>query len=149
MALKITVGPAQLALHQGHAVLLTDKDGEIQWPSDKGLYFRDTRLMSSWNVFADGQPWELLNSGTITHYAARIFLTNRKIPSEKGDIAERNLGLVISRVLDGGIHEDLDLVNYGKSAVRFNLEIAIRSDFADLFEVRSGRIVRRGRIESE
>ena len=33
--------------------------------------------------------------------------------------------------------------------VRFNLEIAIRSDFADLFEVESGNIVRRGRITTE
>jgi hypothetical protein len=30
--------------------------------------------------------------------------------------------------------------------VRFQLEIAIRSDFADIFEVKSGDIVRRGRI---
>ena len=28
----------------------------------------------------------------------------------------------------------------------FNLELAVRSDFADLFEVKSGAIVRRGRI---
>jgi hypothetical protein len=33
--------------------------------------------------------------------------------------------------------------------VRFNLEIAIRCDFADLFEVKAGNIVRRGRITTE
>jgi glycogen debranching enzyme len=33
--------------------------------------------------------------------------------------------------------------------VRFNLEIATRSDFADLFEVKAGNIVRRGRITTE
>ena len=30
--------------------------------------------------------------------------------------------------------------------MRFNLEISIRCDFADIFEVKSGQIVRRGRI---
>jgi len=30
--------------------------------------------------------------------------------------------------------------------VRFNLEIAIRADFADIFEVKGNHIVRRGRI---
>ena len=30
--------------------------------------------------------------------------------------------------------------------MRFNLEIAIRADFADIFEVKSNHIVRRGRI---
>jgi hypothetical protein len=39
-------------------------------------------------------------------------------------------------------------VNNGKP-VQFNLEIAARSDFADLFEVKSGHIVRRGRIISD
>jgi glycogen debranching enzyme len=40
-------------------------------------------------------------------------------------------------------------VNHGMKPVRFNLEIAIRSDFADLFEVKSGHIIRRGRIFTE
>ena len=39
MALEITVGPPRLAINQGHSVLITDPDGQIPWPSDKGLYF--------------------------------------------------------------------------------------------------------------
>ena len=37
----------------------------------------------------------------------------------------------------------------GLQAVRFNLEIAVRCDFADIFEVKSKHIVRRGRITSQ
>jgi glycogen debranching enzyme len=48
-----------------------------------------------------------------------------------------------------GVHEDLDLVNYSLKPIGFNLEIAIRADFADLFEVKSHRPIRRGRIETE
>ena len=59
------------------------------------------------------------------------------------------LDLALSRSIGGGVHEDLDLVNHGMKPVRFNLEIAIRSDFADLFEVKSKHIVRRGRIATE
>ena len=61
----------------------------------------------------------------------------------------RSLGFVIGRRLGGGMHEDLDITNHGRKHVRFNLEIAIRSDFADVFEVKLGRIVRRGRITTE
>ncbi len=60
----------------------------------------------------------------------------------------QSLGFVISRTLGGGLHEDLDVVNHGRKHVRFNLEIAIRSDFADVFEVKDHRIVRRGRIST-
>ncbi len=149
MALEITVGPSQLALHQGNSVLITNRDGQISWPSDKGLYFFDTRLISSWSIYANGELWDLLNSGNITHYASRIFLANRAIATEDGEVPPRTLGLVLSRSISGGVHEDLDLVNHGMKPVRFNLEIAIRSDFADLFEVKSGKIVRRGRIATE
>src|SRR5215467_3018004 len=34
-------------------------------------------------------------------------------------------------------------------AAKFQLEIALRCDFADIFEVRSGSIVRRGRITTD
>ena len=61
----------------------------------------------------------------------------------------RTLGLVIGRKLGGGMHEDLDITNHGRRPVRFNLEIAIRSDFADVFEVKPNRIVRRGRIATD
>jgi glycogen debranching enzyme len=149
MALEMTVGPSQLALHQGNSVLITNRDGQIPWPSDKGLYFFDTRLISSWRIYANGEVWDLLGEGNITHYASRIFLTNRTIATEDGDIPPRTLGLALGRSIDGGVHEDLDIVNHGMKPVRFNLEIAIRSDFADLFEVKSGHIVRRGRIVTQ
>ena len=149
MTLEITVGPPKLAINQGHSVLITDPDGQIPWPSDKGLYSFDTRLISSWNIYANGAGWELLNAGNISYYASRIFLTNSAFSTEAGSILPRTLGLVLSRSISGGVHEDLDLVNNSMKPVRFNLEIAIRCDFADLFEVKAGNIVRRGRITTE
>ena len=149
MALEIKVGPPQLAIHQGHVVLLSELDGQINWPSNKGLYFYDTRVISSWTVYANGEPWDLLNGGATTARAARVFLTNRALLSEEGRIAPHTLGLTLSRRLDGGLHEDIDLTNYARTQIRFNLEIALRCDFADLFEVKSGRFVRRGHIVTE
>ena len=146
MPFKVQVGPPHIAIHQGQTVLVTGPDGQIDWPSDKGLYFLDTRVLSSLNVYANGEPWELLNGGAIAYYAARIYLTNRTILSEGGDIPPRTLGLIVSRSISGGMHEDLDITNHNMKPVRFQLEIALRCDFADIFEVRSGRIVRRGRI---
>ena len=56
---------------------------------------------------------------------------------------------MLSRHIDGGVHEDIDLTNYARTKVRFNLEIALRSDFADIFEVKSKHFVRRGHITTE
>jgi glycogen debranching enzyme len=146
MAFKVQVGPAQIAIHQGQTVLVTEPDGQVNWPSARGLYFRDTRVISAWAIYANGEPWDLLNGGAIAPHAARIFQTNRAFASEDGPIAPRTLGLMIGRHIDGGLHEDIDITNNSRKAVRFNLEIAIRADFADIFEVKSDNIVRRGRI---
>jgi glycogen debranching enzyme len=149
MPFKVQVGPPQIAIHQGQTVLVSEPDGRINWPSDKGLYFLDTRMVSSWAIYANGEPWELLNGGAVNYYAARIFLTNKSIATEDGAILPRTLGLTIGRSISGGLHEDLDITNNNMKPVRFQLEIALRCDFADIFEVKSGHIVRRGQITTE
>ena len=149
MPFKVQVGPPQIAIHQGQTVLITEENGQIAFPSEKGLYFRDTRLVSAWSIYADGTPWVLLNGGAIAYYASRIFLTNADVPTQDGTIAARTLSLVISREANGGIHEDLDVTNHGLHRARFNLELSLRCDFADTFEVKSDRIIRRGRISTQ
>src|ERR1700747_2573135 len=149
MTVKVQVGPPQIAIHHGQTVLITEEDGQINWTSEKGLYFFDTRIVSSWAIYANGEPWELLNGGAISYYASRIFLTNRIFLHESGAMAPRTLGCTISRSISGGMHEDLDITNNCMKPVRFQLEIALRCDFADIFEVKSGHIVRRGRITTE
>lgn len=146
MAFKVQVGPPQISIHQGQTVLVSDPDGQITWPSEKGFYFRDTRVISSWSIYANGEAWDLLNGGPVTYFASRIFLTNRAFRTEDGPIAARTLGLTISRHVGGGLREDLQISNNNQHPVRFNLELAIRGDFADIFEVKSNNIVRRGRI---
>src|SRR5499433_1537089 len=121
MAFKVQVGPPQIAIHQGQTVLVTGVDGQITWPSEKGLYFLDTRLISNWAIYANGEPWELLNGGPITYYSARIFLTNKSILTEDGPIPPRTLGLTISRSISGGLHEDLEITNNSMKPVRFQL----------------------------
>ncbi len=149
MSVKVQVGPSQIAIHQGQTVFITGQDGQVDWPSDKGLYYRDTRVISAWSVYANGAPWMLLNGGAIAFYASRIFLTNQEFITQDGRIPAQTLALLVSREIDGGMHEDLDIINYGQKHVRFNLEIAVRCDFADVFEVKSGTIVRRGQISTE
>lgn len=149
MPLKIQVGPPQISIHFGQTVLISELDGQIAWPSEKGLYFLDTRVISSWSIYANGEPWQLLNGGAVTHYAMRVLLTNRAFETEDGTIPAHTLGLTIGRWICEGMHEDLEVTNHGMKPVKFQLELNIRSDFADIFEVKSGRIVRRGRIATD
>lgn len=149
MAFKLPIGPPQIVLHQGYSVLVTDLDGQLPSPSKKGLFYLDTRVMSVWRILANGEPWDLLNSASVSHYAARFFLVNRPIATVCGEIPPRTVALSIARWISGGLHEDVDIANHGMALVHFDLEIEIRSDFADIFEVKAGAIVRRGQIATE
>jgi glycogen debranching enzyme len=149
VANEISVGPPVLAINQGQTFMVTDLGGEIAAESEEGVFSGDTRFLSYYAISANGEGWTRLSSSAVSYYAARIYLTNRALVTEDGNVPAGRVGLMISRAVGDGIHEDLDLTNHGRGAVRFNLEIATRSDFADLFEVKSHAFVRRGRIESE
>jgi hypothetical protein len=69
MPFKVQVGPHQVSVHQGQTVLVSEPDGQINWPSERGLYFFDTCVISSWRIYANGEHWDLLNGGALTHYA--------------------------------------------------------------------------------
>jgi glycogen debranching enzyme len=146
MPFKVQVGPHQVSIHHGQTVLVTEPDAQINSPSERGLYFFDTRVISSWRIYANGEHWDLLNGGAITPYASRTYLTNPKIPTANGIIPQRTLGLLVGRMINEGMHEDIDLTNNSMQRVNFQLEIAVRCDFADIFEVKSNDIVRRGQI---
>jgi N-terminal domain of (some) glycogen debranching enzymes len=59
------------------------------------------------------------------------------------------VSLILDRAVSGGIHEDFDIHNYSMRRVRFSLELSLRTDFADIFEVKSKRLVRKGNVTTE
>ena len=148
MAFKVQIGPPQISIHQDQTILISELDGQINWPSDKGLFFRDTRIISNWSIYANGEPGLLLMAAQ-SHITLRGYFSPSAFATENDTVPERTLGLTIGRWIAGGVHEDIEITNNGMKRVRFQLEIAVRSDFADLFEVKSNRIVRRGRIATE
>jgi len=146
MAIEVTVGPPLITINQGNTFVLCEPNGCITADTDQGIYSRDTRYVSNYDIFADGERWILQNSGAVTYYASRAYLTNPRILSEYGEIEPATLSLVFSRTVSGCIHEDFDVHNYGMTRVRFNLEVSVRTDFADIFEVKAKRVIRKGNV---
>src|SRR5262249_30149822 len=149
MPVSISVGPPVVTINQGSTFMVTAPDGQILADTDQGVFADDTRFVSYYAVSANGQPWQLLTSSTVSYYAARFQLTNPPFETEDGPVSAGTLGLSLVRSVADGIHEDIDVTNHSRSPVRFNLEIALRSDFADLFEVKTRTFVRRGRITTD
>ena len=149
MSMEISVGPPLLTINNSATFMVTDLNGEIAADSEQGVFASDTRFLSYYSISANGQPWIRRTSSTTTYYSVRIYLTNPQFSTVDEDVEAGTLALLITRSVGDGIHEDLNIENFGLKPVRFNLEIAMRSDFADVFEVKSHRFVRRGKTETQ
>jgi glycogen debranching enzyme len=147
--MRVTVGPPILMINHGSTFMATDLAGEINPHSHLGIFSDDTRFLSNYTCFVDGKSWIRLTSATPTYYAARVYLINPQFNSRQGEVAQGDLSLIISRTVEEGIHEDLDITNNAAHHVDFNLEIALSSDFADIFEVESQEFVHRGHIATK
>jgi hypothetical protein len=126
--------------------MVTHPNSTIDDEGSTGLYASDTRFISYYRLFINRQEWESVNSNQLTFYAARYHLTNPSIPAEDGEITKHTLGLTLDRVIGITLCEKFEITNYAGKKVNFVLELALRSDFADIFEVRKGRIVQKGSI---
>ena len=148
MAVEVTVGPPVITINHGHTFLVSEFDASVTNASDQGLYCRDTRYLSRYQLYIDGRPWTLLNAGASAYYASRTYLVNPRVGTEQGIIPSGVLGLVVTRAISDALHEDLDIRNYSAHPLHFTLELLIRSDFADIFEVKAKNLTRRGHIET-
>ncbi|MGH2510994.1 MAG: amylo-alpha-1,6-glucosidase, partial [Ktedonobacteraceae bacterium] len=83
-------------------------------------------------------------SSALNFYTARFQLTNPEIETVEGKLAPHTIGFTLSRQVNEGIHEELELVNYSGHKVSFLLELELYSDFADISEVRTHKIIPRG-----
>jgi glycogen debranching enzyme len=148
MPIEIKVGPPTITISQGRTFMVTTQAGEITVDTDQGVYAADTRFLSFYQFYINRVPLQVVNSSQLIFYASRFHLTNPRIETEDGVLEKQTLRVTINRVVDEGIHEDIDIANYTGKSVHFLFELAMRSDFADLFEVKSNHIIQRGQTET-
>jgi glycogen debranching enzyme len=149
MPVAISVGPPAITINQGNTFMVTNLRGEIDPYEEHGLFARDTRFISAYRLTLNQAPWTLLSSSPVTYHSAGFEFVNPTLQTEDGELIERTIGLSVAREIAQAIDETLMIANYGLQPARFFLELLLRSDFADIFEVRAKQIVRRGRTITE
>ncbi len=144
----IKVGPSLITINQGNMFMVTLDNGEIAPDSELGFFAQDTRFVSRYHIRIEGTPWNLATSSTVSYYGARYYLVSPQVETNSGTIRARELALTIERAVGDGVHEDFDIANYSNRQVSFHFELSIESDFSDLFEVKTHRVVRRGTVDT-
>ncbi len=148
MPAKIAVNTEQLAISDGSSFLVTARDGSIDDCRAQGFFARDTRLISYYEISINRHPLQLLASSAITHRIALYQFTNSELPTTHGPLPFGRLVISVRRDILGGMHEDIDITNHHSKRVEFQLMLAIRSDFADIFQVKAKKLLVRGQMET-
>ena len=147
MTFPVQIGPSTITINRDDRVLVCQPDGRILGEDD-GFFTRDTRFISGYEIRINGVPPLLLSSAPIQFFSSRFEFTNDALVDIDGPIPRQSLALRLDRTVADGVHEDYDLVNYSRRPVRLTVEISILSDFADIFDVKHGEIVRRGELNT-
>ena len=154
--MPVTHGVPRVTINHDHQFMVSDPDATLAPTGAVGFFSRDTRFVSGYSVTINGRVPLLLDASTIDHFSVRHEFTTPELPlagTKNGAehdviLPERAIGFRLDRTIFEGIHEDYDLVSYAPHPVRLILEVAIESDFADIFDVRRRRLVRRGDLQS-
>ena len=149
MTLQIQVGPSVITINRDDRVLVCQPDARIVDGFEGGFFARDTRFVSGYGLLINGSRPVLLNASPVQSFSARFEFTNDGLLDALGPVDPRTLSVRLDRTIEGGVHEDYDIINYGRRAVRLTIEIEVHSDFADIFDVKGGHIVRRGTMQTQ
>ena len=131
-----------VTLVEGSAFCISSRSGEIDPSRPQGLFFRDTRFISELRCTLNGLSPEPL-AATAPDPFSGVFVL-RGHPS-KGH-ADSHLVLFRRRYVGRGMREDLELENFGEEAAFCSIELLVDADFADLFEVKEGRVRKQGEL---
>jgi len=132
-----------VTLVEGSAFCISSRSGEIDPTRPQGLFFRDTRFVSEMRCTLNGTSPEPL-AATAPDPFSGVFVL-RAHPA-KGQ-ADSHLVLFRRRYVGRGMREDLEIENFGEEAAFCSVEIMIDADFADLFEVKEGRVLKQGQLD--
>ena len=106
-------GPAgTVTLVQGSSFCISSRSGDMLPDRTHGLFFRDTRFLSRFELRINGQ--------------------------QRAGRADSTLTIMRYRYVGRGMREDIVVSNYGEEAAYCSVELQIDADFADLFVVKEG-----------
>jgi glycogen debranching enzyme len=125
-----------VTLVEGSSFCVSRNDGDIDAGPPHGVFFRDTRILSVWRLRLDGEAVEPLIVLPDDPYRARFV---GRAPPRPGR-TDATLLVERDRFVGSGMREDLVLRNVGTEAAGLSLTLAFDADFADVFEVKEGRV---------
>ena len=122
----------KLVAFDGSTFFISDTCGDVTGDDPDGFFYIDTRHLSSWLLFVDGQRIYPLTSRTVDYYSARVVgALGLPLVHENPDMTiHRN------RIVSDGVHEDVMIANHAQTPRPVVVELRYEADFAELLDVK-------------
>ena len=126
----------QVTLLDGTTFCICEVSGDLRQGGAQGLFVRDTRLVSRLELSINGHVPEPLAPQAHEPYT-RTFLS--RMPPLPG-LADSTMLVARKRLLHDGMSDEITLRNMSAEPMPVTLRVGIGGDFADVFEVKEGRV---------
>lgn len=127
---------SSVTLVDGSSFCVCGPQGNITPSAAMGLFVKDTRILSGWSLQIQGELLEPMATRMLEPYEG-VFVS-RRVPEP--DESSTSLLVVQRRAVGDGMHVDISVRNLGAEPVSCVVELRTAADFADLFDVKAGRI---------
>jgi glycogen debranching enzyme len=129
-------GRGIVTLVEGSAFAISSISGDMEPGFPHGLFFRDTRYLSELCLRLNDARPETLAASNVEPFSAAFVVRDQPHPGA----ADSGLVLFRTRYVGNGMRENLEVRNFGVEPAQCSLQLLVNTDFADLFEVKAGRI---------
>jgi glycogen debranching enzyme len=134
-----------MTLVEGTSFCISSPTGDIHRGTAQGLFYRDTRFLSRWELTVNGGIPQPLSVVPHEPFAAS-FLS--RVRPHQGQ-ADSTLLVVRRRFVGSGMREDLVVRNLAREPAACSVLLSLEADFAHLFEVKEDRVSPKGEPEVE
>src|ERR1700712_579940 len=126
-----------VSVFDGSTFAVSDIRGDmVRSDQSHGFFVGDTRHLSVWRLYLDGRPLDSLSIADVDYFLAQFFL----VPPRRALFSSPEISIIRRRIVHGSWLEEISVVNHRNDPLQAELRLEIDADFADLFEVKGGRI---------
>ncbi len=130
--------PRQVTILHGTTFVVSDVSGDVQGSPQQpeGLFYRDMRHLSRWQVRLNGRAPQAVGAETVGNHEAVFLLA----PGTGTIYRSAAVTLLRHRRLDQGMRESFALSNHSAQPQTLELSVLFDADFADIFQVKDGSV---------
>ncbi|MET7818721.1 glycogen debranching N-terminal domain-containing protein [Micromonospora zamorensis] len=123
-----------VACIDGNTFMVSDSSGDVESSpaTPVGLFAADTRFLSRWMLFVNGECMTALSVDDSQYYEVTFFV----VPGAAVDYVQADLSAIRRRRIGPDLTESLTIFNYGDKDTDLDVRLEVAADFADIFEIK-------------